>query len=116
MYKGFVIAAAFLSLFLAGCKKQTEISLDERNALSLAPDVRWAVVKEPYVTYRADKSWETATGGYERKGQILQVLGTSNDKDGGVWFKFYGGYLPASAITIEPNRYRAERTSKAIKE
>lgn len=116
MVKSFAFAAVILAVLLAGCKKQTGIELDERHTLSLAPDIKWAVIKEPYVAYRTDKSWDAPTGGYERKGEILQVFGTSSAKDGGVWFKFEGGYLPASAVVIESNRYRAERTSQAMKE
>lgn len=110
------LLAVLLLAFFAGCAKQKAIALDERNSLSLAPDIQWAVVKEPYVAYRTDKSWDSQTAGYEKKGEILQVLGTSNAEDGGVWLKFDGGYLPASAVTIESNRYKAERASKIMTE
>lgn len=111
-----MLAAVFLPALFAGCGRHKAIALDERNKLSLAPDIQWAVVKEPYVTYRTDKSWDAATAGYERKGEILQVLGTSVAEDNSVWFYFSNGYLPASAVTIEPNRYRAEHTAKALME
>lgn len=105
-----------MAMLLSGCGKQRSIALDDRNALSLAPDIQWAVVKEPYVTYRKDKSWDAPTGDYERKGKILQVLGTSDAGDGVVWLKFSGGYLPSSSVTIESNRYKAERTSQSMQE
>lgn len=113
MSRLFVLCAA-VCLFFISCNRQKTIALDERNALSLAPDIKWAVVKEPYVTYHVDKSWDSPTGDYERKGAILQVVGTSEGEDGAVWFRFKDGYLPSSAVTIESNRYRAERTAQSI--
>lgn len=114
MIKRSALCALLLLALCTGCKRQKEIALDDRHALSLAPDVQWAVVKEPYVTYRADKSWAADTGGYERKGEILQVLGKSEGEGGEMWYLFENGYLPASALTIEGNRYRAERTAQMI--
>lgn len=106
----------FAAMLFAACNNQKTIPLDDRNALSLSPSIQWAVVKEPYVTYRKDKSWDAPTGDYERKGKILQVLGTSDAGDGVVWLKFSGGYLPSSSVTVESNRYKAERTAQSMQE
>lgn len=116
--KSAVIAASLCAAFcFSGCreKKENGILLDESNPLALAPDVSWAVVLDPYAAYRSETSWEAAVKGHCRKGDILQVLGTSSAENGETWYRFDEGWLPDSAVSVYSNRYRAETASKLIK-
>src|SRR5574344_2928563 len=93
---------------ISGCSRHGgEISLDESEPLALAPDVTWAVVIDPYAAYRKDTSWQADAAGHCRKGDILQVEGktvlddgNSQDGNGQTWYKFKGGWLPSSAVSI----------------
>lgn len=107
-----------LSLFVAllfSCEKKSDeaIIFDSREPLALAPDMRWAVVTEPYATYRTETSWNSPAAGYCRKGDILQVLGVVTAKESGVWYKFEGGWLFESSVAIYSNRYKAQTYSSA---
>lgn len=109
-------ALAALALLSAGCKRSSvaDIPLDKSNPLALAPDVKWALVTDPYAAYRDKASWEAGASAYERKGAILQALAETTNADG-VWYKFERGWLPASALSIHDNRYKAETSAKNIK-
>lgn len=114
----FFAALAIFSASFFSCEKKSDetIVLDSREPLALAPDLRWAVVTEPYATYRAETSWDGPATGYCRKGDILQVLGEATANEGGVWYKFEGGWLPESSVAIYSNRYKAQTFSAAQNE
>ena len=107
---------AVIASFISCTKKSAEtIPLDTSEPLALAPDISWAVVLDPYAAYRLTSSWDSATAGYCRKGDILQVTGKAAVKENGIWYKFKDGWLPESAVTIYSNRYRAESAAGKLK-
>lgn len=111
----FILLAA--SFFIcSSCEKKTEevIVLDESNPLSLSPNVSWAVVNDPYVVYKADKSFDSDVVGHCRRGDILQVIGKSSDKTGKIWYSFKDGWISDDYISIYNNRYKALTVSKSL--
>ena len=104
------------SLFLFSCTKNNELQivLDSSNPLALAPDVSWAVIIEPYVVFKADKSWDSQGDGHCRLGDILQVQGKSTDKNNEVWYLFKDGWISEDCVTVYNNRYKAQTLSKSL--
>lgn len=102
-------------LALSSCYKRTEEEINVADAvpLSLAPDVSWAVISDPYAAYKAEKSWDAESKGYCRKGDILKVEGKSTDENNNEWYKFEGGWLPASSLSVYSNRYKAQSVAKS---
>ena len=106
----------FLMLMLcSSCSKKNDdiIHFDDSYPLALAPDVTWAVITNPYAAYRSDKSWNSESHGYCRKGEILQVLGKSVDENNVLWFKFEQGWLPSDCLSEYSNRYKALSVSRS---
>ncbi len=97
-----VVSAAFVS-----CSKTSQIPLDDKGTLSLAPDVSWALVTDPYATYRKNVGWDSDASGHCRKNEVLMVEGRSSGADGTVWYKFQDGFLPSTSVCIYSNRYKA---------
>ena len=104
------------SLFLFSCKKNNELQivLDSSNPLALAPDVSWAVIIEPYVVFKTEKSWEAKGAGHCRLGDILQVKGKSQDKDHNIWYLFEDGWISEDCVTVFNNRYKAKTLSESL--
>ena len=113
----FMILAAFV-LLLCSCpaRKEETISLDTSDPLALAPGVNWALVVTPYASYKADLSWDSATNGHCRKGDILRVLARSSDSEKKEWYKFEPGWLSEDSIEIYTNKYKAENAAKKLKD
>lgn len=108
----FCIAVALLFLSIS-CKKK-QIVLDDREPLSLAPDVTWALIIEPYTAYKKDPSWESQTLEHCRKGDIVQILGKVENEDN-VWYKFDKGYLPGEVLEVYQNKYKAMKQQESLK-
>lgn len=111
----FIFAILFLNISCFNKKEET-IVFDSSYPLALSPDVSWAVVNDPYVAYKEDVDWNSKITGHSRKGEILQVLGTSKDSDNQTWYKFDLGWLPSSCLTVYSNRYKAQSVSNSMKE
>ena len=106
-----------LPWLMSGCVKKggEEIVFDNSEPLALAPDVTWAVVLDPYAGYRKNASWNSEVTSYCRKGEILQVLGETEARDGGNWYKFKNGWLPELSVTVYSNRLRADTAARRLK-
>lgn len=104
------------SLFSCRKREDDTISLAEEVPLSLAPDVNWAVITSPYAAYKEITDWDSETKSYCRKGDILQVLGKSIDSSNNAWYKFEGGWVSATCLTVYSNRYKAQKIAKAMEE
>jgi hypothetical protein len=106
-----------LSWLMGGCVKKSseEIQFDNSEPLALAPDITWAVVLDPYAGYRKTASWNSEVASYCRKGEIFQVLGETEAKDGGNWYEFKNGWLPELSVTVYNNRFRAETAARRLK-
>lgn len=106
-----------LAGLISSCNKKKEevIEFNESHPLSLAPDVEWALITDPYAAYRKTIEWNADITNHCRKGDILQVYAKSIDKDKTVWYKFEEGWLPETCLTIYSNRYKAETAAGALK-
>ena len=111
----FIIFLFFLFLSFAGWKKNNEIKFDNSYPLATSPDVEWAVVVEPYVAFRKTTEWDSEILGHCRKGDILQVQGSSISSDNVQWFKFIHGWLPFGSVEIYSNRLRAQTFANELK-
>ena len=65
-----------LILLSTSCTKKQEevIFFDDSNPLSLAPDVEWALVTDPYAAYRETTDWNSKILNHCRRGEILQFF------------------------------------------
>lgn len=113
-----LVVISILLLFVTGCKKNKEevITFDDTYPLSLAPDVEWALVTDPYTVYKADMDWNSEITGHCRRGEILQVLGKSVDKKNVKWYEFEHGWLPQNCLTIYTNRYKAQKAAESLQD
>lgn len=107
---------AFVIILFVSCnaKDETKIILDNSEPLALAPDVSWAVITEPYVAYKDEKSWKAKGAGHCRLGDILQVKGKSQDKDHNIWYLFEDGWISEDSVTVYNNRYKAQTLSESL--
>ena len=120
--KSVFFAIVLISLFsfcLQSCKKGDGdlIVLDDSDPLALAPDVRWAVVIEPYAAFREEISWDAEAVDYCKQGELFPILASAlaNEDDGGeVWYRFKYGWLPASVLTVYPNKLRALKAAALL--
>jgi len=111
IHRLFFIIVVLICVLFSSCTKKIKnenIIFDNSYPLALAPDVKWAVVIEPYAAYRSESSRESGTKSYCRKGEILQVLGNFCQKDKENWYLFEKGWLPESSVMVYTNRYKAE--------
>lgn len=110
------ITLLFSSIFISCEKKQvTEIVFDNSEPLALAPDIKWALIIEPYAAFKDSLAWDSQINGYCRKGDILQIISRSEDKENVSWYKFEQGWLPASCLSVYSNRMKAQTASKDLK-
>lgn len=114
-----VILISLLPLLAASCKKHdaSEIELDNSDPLALAPDVKWAVVVEPYAAFREEISWDAEAVDYCKQGELFPILASamaSEENGGSVWYRFEEGWLPASALTVYPNKFRAAKAAALL--
>ncbi len=107
-----------LTVFLAGCKrdKSLNIELDNSEPLALAVDIEWAVISEPYVTFRDVQEWNGKDSGHGKKGDVLQVKGYSYSSSNEKWVKFEKGYLPVKSVQIFSNKFQADKVGKGYSE
>ena len=107
----------FLILLSTSCTKKQEevIVFDSSEPLSLAPDVEWALVTDPYAAYKQTTEWNAEVTGHCRRGEILRVYAKSMDKEKTVWYKFEEGWLPEKCLKIYTNRYKAQTAAGALK-
>ena len=111
----FIILSVLLA---ASCKQKKEdvIEITEEHPLSLAPDVEWALITDPYAAYRSDIDWNAEITSHCRRGDILQVNAKSIDKQKTVWYKFEQGWLPETCLSIYSNRYKAQTAASNLKD
>ena len=109
----FIISICFFS-----CNKKQEevITFDDSYPLSLAPDVEWALITDPYAAFRSDTDWNAEITGHVRRGEILQIYAKSTDKQKNVWYKLEEGWLPQNCLAVYTNRYKAQTAAKNLKD
>ncbi len=113
-----IFFSLLVSLSLISCNKKKEevIEFNETHPLSLAPDVEWALITDPYAAYRKDIEWNAEVTNHCRRGDILQVYAKSIDKQKTVWYKFEEGWLPETCLSIYSNRYKAQTAAENLKD
>lgn len=106
----------FLLILFSSCSKKDEeiIQFENTYPLALALDVQWAVVTDPYAAFRLDFSWNSDSEGHARRGEILQIKGNSLDENGSIWYKFDGGWLNQSSLSVYSNRFKAKTASENL--
>jgi hypothetical protein len=110
-----------LSLFIASCsifKKEAPVDLSAFES-GLEYGTQWAVINDPYATFRVSYDFAEAVSGHGRRGDIEKVLGeVIVSKDGGgatqIWFAFEKGWLPESSLQICSNLFKAKQVSASI--
>ena len=113
-----LLFSLLISLSITSCNKKKEevIEFNETHPLSLAPDVEWALITDPYAAYRKDIEWNAEVTNHCRRGDILQVYAKSIDKQKTVWYKFEEGWLPETCLSIYSNRYKAQTAAENLKD
>src|SRR5574344_1932555 len=113
--KKFLIVIIFCFLFIScSHKEEKEIVFDSNYTKNLSPDISWALITEPYVAFKENKSWNSTVMGHCRKGDIYQIIGKSVDETNSVWYYFDKGWLPQSSLSVYTNRYKAESASAVL--
>jgi hypothetical protein len=77
---------------------------------------QWAVIIEPYATFRLATSYTSQIAGHGRRGDIHKITGcmTVRLEDREIlWYNFDAGWLPESAVAVYSNRLKAERAATA---
>ncbi|MCQ2576071.1 MAG: hypothetical protein MJ162_04935 [Treponema sp.] len=107
-----------ICILLSGCKKKAPetIVFDESYPLALATDITWALVTDPYASFKAEADWNAETTGHCRKGEILQVLSETQSKEKLQWYKFEKGWLPDTCLTVYSNRFKAQSAANQLKD
>ena len=115
-----LLALAFAAcvLLLSCAKDKTEeLLLDNSDPLALAPDIRWALVDDPYAAFREKTSWDSEAVGYCKQGDYFAILASASvSGQNGVetWYMFDDGWLPASAVSVYPNKLRAAKAAAKL--
>ena len=95
-------------------KKEKEIVLDNSDPLALAVDVQWALVTDPYATFKTDREWNSSDRGHAKKGEVLKVIGISLSSEKEKWIRFNEGYLPEKSVKVFSNKYQAEKAARDL--
>ena len=113
-----ILFLLFLAILLVSCHKKQEevIAFDDTYPLSLAPDVEWALITDPYAAFRSDIDWNADITGHVRRGEILQIYAKSTDKQKNTWYKFEEGWLPQTCLAVYTNRDKAQTAAGNLKD
>ncbi|MCQ2611246.1 MAG: hypothetical protein MJ169_05800 [Treponema sp.] len=119
MKKFFLILSAVLCL--ASCsKKNNEISFDDSDPLSLVPSVSWALIIEPYASYRKEPDWSSQVVDYCRMGEVVMIESTSI-QDSAIkagqkeyWYKFEKGWLCETSLVKYANKLKAKKAASDL--
>ncbi len=118
--RSLALAALLVSAILSCSRKKGgyEITLDTSDPLAAAPDVQWALVVVPYASFKEKTSWDAQATGYCKQGECYQVLSRAVFTVEGEtenWYRFEKGWLPESAVSVYPNKFRAKKAAESLK-
>jgi hypothetical protein len=124
-HKNFWVLLSTLALILlfTSCsvfRKETPVDLSAFES-GLEYGTRWAVINDPYATFRVSHDFAETVSGHGRRGDIEKVLGevmVPKDAGGGtqIWFSFEKGWLPESSLLICSNLFKAKQVSASIRD
>ena len=98
-------------LISAGCDRQKDVFVDVSVFQeSLEYGTQWAVISEPYATFRGGTDFSAPVSGYGRRGDVQKVTGHA-----GIWYGFEKGWLPESSVVIYSNELKANRASASMR-
>lgn len=116
-----VVIFSLILISLSSCKaKKNEIILDTKDTLSLAPNISWAVVVEPYAAFRKEASWSSNVMDHCRFGDVLMIEGNAilpsvvNPKEKEIWYRFEQGWLSETSVSVYQNKLKAVRASESM--
>jgi hypothetical protein len=106
-----ILAAACVS----SCGKNSnlpEINPDDEN---LHYGVLWAVINEPYASFRAEPDLNAAAISYGRTGDVERITKRRIVVAGGaksvMWYGFEKGWLPETSVITYTNKMRAQKAA-----
>ncbi|MDR3283595.1 MAG: hypothetical protein LBS97_00250 [Treponema sp.] len=108
-------------LLFAACTPKNADTLVDVSVFEkgLEYGVQWAVVSDPYATFRSASDFSAPVSGYGRRGDIQKVTGqviVPGASGSTVWYGFDKGWLPANSIIIYSNEIKARRASESFRE
>jgi hypothetical protein len=119
-----VVLAIFILFVFAGCARQQNAPVDVSIFQhSLEYGSQWAVISEPYATFRTDTDFSAPVSGYGRRGDVQKITasvivtsGTGGDAVRTVWYGFEKGWLPDASVVVFSNELKAKRASESLQE
>jgi hypothetical protein len=109
-----------LLLVIVGCARQENTLVDVSVfQQSLEYGTQWAIISEPYATFRGDTDFSAPVSGYGRRGDVQKIIGYAIALSGAVrtvWYGFEKGWLPESSVVIYSNELKAKRASESLRE
>ena len=116
------LLAAFALVFLffsCGKNRDVEIPLDNSDPLALAPDIKWALVDDPYAAFRDNAFWDAEAVAYCKKGDLFPILASASvmgERGPETWYLMERGWLPESVVSVYPNKFRAAKAAALLEE
>lgn len=118
------------SVMFFSCNKRSSIDINVVDEAAIAPDVQWALVSVPYVSFMKEPSYSSDVVSHERSGAVLPVAGKKTcrvvryEEDDEkkahpiveylVWYKFSQGWLESTQITLYDTRLKAENSASSV--
>jgi hypothetical protein len=111
-----------MAFVFAGCIRQKDTLVDVSVfQQSLEYGTQWAIISEPYATFRTDTDFSAPVSGYGRRGDVQKVTGHAIATSGSgasavrtIWYDFEKGWLPESSVIIYSNELKAKRASESL--
>lgn len=116
------------SVLFFSCNKRSSIDVNVVDEAAIAPDVQWALVSVPYVSFMKEPSYASDVVSHERSGAVLPVVGKKTCKvvryeddekkahpivEYLVWYKFSQGWLESTQITLFDTKLKAENSASS---
>ena len=128
VYNVLLSALCFVcSLLFFSCNKRSSIDVNVVDETAIAPDLQWALVSVPYVSFMKEPSYSSDVVSHERSGAVLPVVGKKTCKvvryedddekkahpivEYLVWYKFSQGWLESTQITLYDTKLKAEKSA-----
>ncbi|MGP1439762.1 MAG: hypothetical protein ACTTJ3_03365 [Treponema sp.] len=107
-------------LLLTSCSKKDEIEkVVLPNDTALTDSMQYAVVIEPYVSFRDKPSDDGITSSHARSGEIFEVEAIKAEMKNGkqiLWINLKNaGWLTSSSVRLYPTKEKASTASKKLK-
>jgi hypothetical protein len=114
-----VTVAGLLALLVTGCfapRWDQPVDLSAFTA-GTAYGERWAVVNDPYATFREDTDFLATVASHGRRGDVEKVTGEVILVIDGArvrWYGFEKGWIHESSVTLCSNLLKAQSLSAAL--